>query len=220
MDKKLFSMRLKQQRIAAGYMTQKSFAAAYNKRYFPNFTYTYGNDKDAGILGTLKNYENPNKDIIPRLEYVDNMCEMLDCDIDYLLGKIDEPKHIYQAMKDQCGLSNEATEQLIYWKSHGRKYTDTLNAILVSINFDHALYHASELMKAKPTFIGLSEIYNKWRNETYSKPKPQEGYPDGSSLREMRERAEIKYDIAKLRLNEYLTYLISELEDISMTKER
>ena len=219
MDKKLFSERLKEQRIAAGYKTQKAFAQAYNNRYFPNFTYTYGNNMDAGILGTLKNYENPNKEIIPRLEYVDNMCKMLDCDIDYLLGKIDEPKHIYQAMKDLCGLSNAATEQLIYWKTHGGNYTDTLNMLLVSTNFDHVLFHAAELIKAKPIYMGLFEILQNRITETYSTQNLQEGPHDLSSLRESVARYQTKYEIEKLRLNEYLTFLVGELESKAISQK-
>lgn len=214
-DKETFSKQLVKRRKDCGYSSQQSFASAFNAR-FRNGNSLDGNNPTSGILGTIKHYEDPKHKSMPRLDIVVEMCQLLDCDIDYLLGKIEEPKHIYQAMRDQCGLSNAATEQLIYWNTHGGKYIETLNLLLVSANFDHALYHAAELMKAKPVFIGLSEIYGKWQSETYSQPKPPEGYPNGSGLREMYSRAETKYDIEKLRLSEYLTFLVSELESISM----
>lgn len=127
MDKKLFSERLQKLRIAAGYKTQKEFAAAYNKTFYPNFTYTYGStDTDKGILGTLKNYENPNKDTMPKLETVDNFCKMLNCDIDYLLGYIDFPRHIQQVVHDKVGLSAEAVFRLVGNASPENAFIDFL----------------------------------------------------------------------------------------------
>ena len=215
MDKILFASRLKEQ-IEIKYKTQTAFAIEYDRKFNPGTFCNEANSPHKGTLSTIKKYVSSTAPTIPSLDKIDNMCQLLDCDIDYLLGKINEPKHIYQAMRDQCGLSNDATEQLMYWNTHGGKYTETLNHILVSANFDHVLYHFAELMEAKPIFVGLSGIYEKWRNETYSQPEPPEGYPSGAGLREMLERSEAKYDIAKLRLNEYLTFLVSELERISM----
>lgn len=217
MDKILFASRLKEQ-IEIKYKTQTAFAIAYDSKFNPGTFCNEANSPHKGTLSTIKKYVSSTAPTIPSLDKIDNMCQLLDCDIDYLLGKIDQPKHIYQAMREQCGLSNGATEQLIYWNTHGGKYTETLNHILISANFDHVLYHSAELMKAKPIFIGLSEIYHKWQTETYSQPMPPEGYPSNAGLREMYDRAETKYDIEKLRLNEYLTYLVSELESISMKK--
>lgn len=216
-NNEIFADRLAKRRKKQGYKSKLAFARAFVYRY-RNGAELSGNNPESGFYATYKNYENPNYDGAPSLDIVVQICQLLDCDIDYLLGKINEPKHVYQAMRDQCGLSNDATEQLMYWNTHGGKYTETLNHILVSANFDHVLYHSAELMKAKPIFIGLSEIYHKWQTETYSQPMPPEGYPSGASLREMYDRAETKYDIEKLRLNEYLTYLVSELESISMKK--
>ena len=111
MDKILFSERLKAQRKACGYTSAQSFAAAYNAK-FRNGTELAGNNPNSGILGTLKNYENPNHTGMPRLDIVSEICELLDCDIDYLLGKIDQPRHIYQAMYQQCGLTQNSTSHL------------------------------------------------------------------------------------------------------------
>lgn len=221
MDKKLFSERLKQQRIAAGYKTQKAFASAYNEKYYPNFTYSYGTDKDAGILGTLKNYENPNKDIIPRLEYVDNMCQMLNCDIDYLLGYIDYPKHIHQAMNQECGLSQKATDQLIYWNKRHVNYSGMLNIFLESANFDHALYHAIRLMKVKPILDGLREARSEWVRKAFSGP-PDCGtaynYTGDNGLADAISEKEKEYASQRLYLDEYFTFLIQEIERISLEK--
>ena len=111
MDKILFSERLKAQRKARGYSSIQSLATAYNVR-FRNGAELAGNNPTAGIFGTLKNYENPSHKGMPRLDIVSELCEILDCDIDYLLGKIDHPKHIHQAMYHQCGLTQTATNNL------------------------------------------------------------------------------------------------------------
>ena len=216
--KEVFADRLQRRRIACGYKSQAAFAKAFNIR-FRNGAALNETDAPSGILGTIKNYENPKHTGMPRLDIVVEMCQLLNCEIDFLLGKIEEPKHIHQEMLDQGGLSNAAADQLVYWKTHGTRYTETLNHIISSANFDHALYHASEVMRAKPIYIGLMNIYNEWTAKTYSQPQPADGYPSGDGLRERLQQAETKYEIERLRLNEFLTYLVSELEDISMDKK-
>lgn len=218
-QKEVFADRLQRRRIACGYKSQAAFAKAFNI-CFRNGAALNETDAPSGILGTIKNYENPKHTGMPRLDIVVEMCQLLNCEIDFLLGKIEEPKHIHQEMLDQCGLSNAATDQLVYWKTHGTRYTEMLNHILTSANFDHALYHASEVIRAKPAYIDLVEIYNEWTAKTYSQPRPADGYPSGEGLRGTLERAETKYEIERLRLNEYLTYLASELEDISIKKKQ
>ena len=218
MDRKLFSERLKKRREECGYKSLSAFAQAYNERFVPNWCELMGNKPNGGILGTLKSYENPNGSD-PSLEKVANMCALLDCDIDYLLGSIAKPKHIYQAMHDQCGLSNAATEQLMYWNKQSGKYIETLNLVLVSANFDHALGYAVDLMRTKPIYEGLANIRAEWVQKTYSQPAPPEGYPDGSGLFDMYKQAETKYEIAKLRLTESLTFLTRELERIAVDKK-
>lgn len=218
MDKILFSQRLSCL-IKEKYRTLSAFARAYDAIYNPGALCNAANNPQKGTINTIKKYVSPKSKTIPSLDKIDNMCQLLDCDIDYLLGKIDAPKRIHQEMLDQCGLSNAATDQLVYWKTHGGKYTETLNYILVSANFDNALYHAGEVMRAKPIYIGLMNIYNEWTAKTYSQPRPADGYPSGDGLRERLQQAETKYEIERLRLNEFLTYLVSELEDISMDKK-
>lgn len=109
MDRRLFAKRLQQQRKACGYSSREDFAEAYNKRfgqYNPDNPY-------GGVLGTIKNYENPNHSGTPKLDIVDNMCSMLDCDIDFLLGYIDLPHHEQQVVHDKVGLSETAVLRLL-----------------------------------------------------------------------------------------------------------
>lgn len=216
MDKILFSQRLKERRVECGFTSVKALAMAYDSIFNADDPIIKRGDTDAGILGTLKKYENVNNSVMPSLEKVDNLCKLLDCDIDYLLGKIDHPKRIYETMYKECGLSDRATEQLAYWKRLGKM--NVVNMILESGNFDNALDHAKELMRTLPTYLQLSKILQEKKIEIYSKPKPEGGYPSLDNLRNNIKNYEIRYSIARLRLSDNLTFLIEEME--RLTKEK
>lgn len=215
MDKILFSERLRKL-IEQKFGSLAAFARVYDAKYNPGTLCNTAISPHKGTINTIKKYVSSKSATIPSLDKIDNMCQLLDCDIDYLLGKIEQPKHIYEAMHNQCGLTKEATEQLIYWKNLTHWYSTPLNTILTSANFDHALYHASELMKEKPRLENLRQVHSDWISKTYSQPKPANGYPSNDGLRNMLDTATTKCDIAKLHLNEYLLYLISELEKVSL----
>lgn len=214
MDKILFSERLKERRKAVGYTSTKAFAAAYNVRYKNKMANI---DDDSGVLGTLKHYENPNHPGIPRLDIVENICEMLDCDVDYLLGKIDLPKHSYEGMYQLFGLSERVVDQLEYWNKHG--CFDAMNIILGSPNFDNALREASNFMEIVPTARAMQEKLAEKKAEIYSQPKPEGGYPKLTTMKELTNANQIQCDIVRLNLNDHLTFLVSELERIALERK-
>lgn len=106
MDKVLFSNRLKAERKKK-FRSQEAFAEEYDRKYNWN-----ENTKEKTILATLKNYENPNKDIIPSLEIVDRMCGILGCDVDYLLGRIDYKTHDNKEIASKLSISEKSVEAL------------------------------------------------------------------------------------------------------------
>lgn len=214
MDKILFSERLKERRKAVGYTSTKAFAAAYNVRYKNKMANI---DDDSGVLGTLKHYENPNHPGIPRLDIVENICEMLDCDVDYLLGKIDLPKHSYEGMYQLFGLSERVVDQLEYWNKLG--CSDAMNIVLGSPNFDNALREASNFMEIVPTAKAMQEKLAAKKAEIYSQPEPEGGYPKLTTMRELANANQIQCDIARLNLNDHLTFLVSELERIALERK-
>lgn len=213
-DKILFSQRLKERRIACGFTSVKALATAYDSIFNADDPIIKRGDSDAGILGTLKKYENAK--CMPSLEKVDNLCKLLDCNIDYLLGKIDHPKHIYEAMNKECGLSDRATEQLVYWKRMDK--IDVVNMTLESGNFDNALDCIKDLTEVLPTYIQLSKMLQEKKIEAYSKPKPEDGYPNFDLLQNLVKDYETRYSIARLRLSDHLTFLTEEME--RLTKEK
>lgn len=134
MDNELFRRRLAERRKEKGYKSQKSFADAYNKRF--NTGVQIEDGSCAGILGTLKNYEAAGKKCNPRLEIVSNMCVLLDCSVDYLLGNIDECTHEATNVKNLAkatGLSEQAVELLTKWKSDNPNEIRMLTKLICTI---------------------------------------------------------------------------------------
>lgn len=207
MDKILFSKRLKKRRTECGFSSANSFAAVYNRRFLSGDTELAGNNPYAGILGTIKNYENQKHPGMPRLDIVANMCILLDCDIDYLLGYIESPKHVHETMYKTCGLSQKSTDRLLYWNKHN--FSGIVNIFLESDNLENAIEPAIRLMKVKPTLEGLQEILQSRRKK---------GEDDNSALLDAISAARKKCDLNRHRLGNEFTHLIDEIERISLEK--
>lgn len=218
MNKILFSRRLKEQ-IISKYKTLTAFAKAYDTKYNPKTFCSEANSPHKGTLGTIKKYVDPLATTIPSLEKIDNMCKLLDCDIDYLLGHIDYPKHIHQVMNQECGLSQAATNRLIYWKKPYVDYSAMLNRFLESTNFEKALYHAIHLMQVKPILDELREARKEWLRKSFSDP-PDCGtaynYSGDDGLSDAIREKEMEYASQRLYLNESFTFLIQEIEKAAL----
>lgn len=216
MDKILFAHRLKTRRIECGYSSRSVFAVAYDRRYKNGDADLAGNNPHKSTQYSLKNYENKDHSSIPSVEVVANICEMLDCDIDYLLGKIDTPKHIYQAMNEMCGLSEKATEKLIYWKGRHVDYTGMLNIILESGNFENVLFHAINLSEISPILEELRKRRRTQLEQVYATPPDCEdayNVPNGhNALCDMIGEKEKEYAAERLCLEDNLAFLLQEIE--------
>lgn len=220
MDKILFSQRLKEQ-IEAKFKTLTAFAIAYDRTFNPGTFLNDANSPHKGTLGTIKKYVSPSATTIPSLEKIDNMCQLLGCDIDYLLGHIDHPKHIHQAMNSECGLSPKATDRLIYWRRVN--YSGMLNIFLESNNFESALCHAIRLMKVTPILEGLRDARREWLRKAFSGP-PDCGtaynYTGDNGLADAISEKEKEYAAQRLYLDEYFTFLIQEIERIALERSK
>lgn len=132
MDKILFATRLAELRKARGFTSQGKLAKAYNEK-FPTRRRddAAGNEGNFnGILGTIKNYENPNKDINPNLNIVCNICELLNCDIDYLIGKIDVPRRETADVMEVTGMTQKSVENIFFMRNHDYSALTGLCALL------------------------------------------------------------------------------------------
>lgn len=142
MDKILFSNQLSTLRKERGFESQYALAKAYNEK-FPTKRRVEagGNDSDfSGIFGTIKNYENPNHKGSPKLSIVCNLCELLDCDIDYLLGRITVPRHETSDVMAVTGLTADAVYFLQALNDDStprcRNILKAINALLSELRFE------------------------------------------------------------------------------------
>lgn len=62
---------------------------------------------------TLSKWENDHRK--PDIDELKTMCELFDCDADYLLGNIDERSHDTRKMMNKTGLSESSIELLSRW---------------------------------------------------------------------------------------------------------
>lgn len=192
MDKILFSSRLAILRKERGFKTQYALAKAYNER-FPTKRRNdaAGNESDcSGIFGTIKNYENPNKDNSPKLSVVCNLCELLDCDIDYLLGNIDVPRHETADIMASTGLSEKAVETILLLRRDNQMDwgLDTLNVLLENPDFMVLLYYMIRFSTADEGYI-------------------EDGYEHIK-----------KRDIFEMRLSDYIKKIADNLAEINKNK--
>ena len=92
--KKALKKNLKEARKKAGYKTQEDFAKAFHCS-----------------LISVKNWEQGRT--IPEIGTLLHLAEFLDCDLDYLIGRIDKPTHDLQFITDELRLSEEAVKKLM-----------------------------------------------------------------------------------------------------------
>ena len=214
MDKKLFAERLKEQ-YERRFKTQTAFIVEYDKTYKPETFNSLANAPHKGTKGSIKKYVSPASTTIPGLDKVDNICNLLDSDIDYLLGYIDFPKHVHQAMNKECGLSQKATDNLMRWKKSPVAYSNALNALLENENFEQLLYFALRIMEVKPALDELRKTREKWLRKSCSGP-PDCGsaynYNGDNGTADAIKEKEMEYNSAKLQFNEYIILLMKDIE--------
>ena len=103
----IFTERLRECRLQK-FSSQQAFADAYMKELG---TIRPGRNKtDHNMFGTIQSWEQGKS--IPTADVLSNICGLLDCDADYLLGRINQRTHDITDAHRYTGLSTEALEQL------------------------------------------------------------------------------------------------------------
>lgn len=90
----VFKKNLKKARKRAGYKTQEAFAEALGYS-----------------IESVRNWEQGRT--IPEPGTLFRLADFLDCDLDYLIGRIDKPTHDLNFITDSLRLSEEAVEKLM-----------------------------------------------------------------------------------------------------------
>ena len=101
-DKTEIGKRIRKMRKAAGFKSQSSFGAALKT--------DEAGDGKAIDRKTIARWEYGER--LPDLDIMLQMCEMFNCDLDYLLGTLEVRTHDTKFIKDETGLTEEAIEEL------------------------------------------------------------------------------------------------------------
>ena len=101
----------------------KHLADEYDKKY--------PSDDGKSVYNTLRQWRGPKGN--PTLRILIRICDLLECDIDYLIGRMNEQTHTNKFIKDETGLSEPAIYVLLNWKkigdTPGNKYAWARNSI-------------------------------------------------------------------------------------------
>lgn len=115
----IFSSRLQECRRRK-YSSQQAFADAYMKEF--GMIRKGKKDIDNNMFGTIQSWEQGKS--TPTAEALANICDLLDCDADYLLGRINQRTHDINDAHRFTGLSAEALEQLHEYRLNLQEYPD------------------------------------------------------------------------------------------------
>ena len=119
MNTTIFTQRLQECRKRK-YSSQQAFADAYMKRF--GLIREIKKTKDHNMFGTIQSWEQGKS--TPSADVLANICDLLDCDADYLLGRIDQRTHDINDAHRYTGLSAEALEQLHQYHEDLQEYPD------------------------------------------------------------------------------------------------
>ena len=125
---------IRETRIGKGFKSQQAFADALSERY----------QKKTGLRSVQK-WERG--EYLPEMENMLNICDYLDLDIDYLIGRIEQPTHAVKFIQEQTGLSEQAIQ--ILQKNHDTRYQTILSKLIEDNRFSELLWDITMLKKAK-----------------------------------------------------------------------
>ena len=137
MNKIIFKERLIQIRKQK-FSSQRAFADRYKEK-FGCLRKPRTNEEDYDMFGTIQAWEQGKS--IPSAEAICNICDLLDCDADYLLGRMDERNHDIKEIREYTGLSEEAINvlhQLLHsvpFKYESVQYTRILSSLFITESF-------------------------------------------------------------------------------------
>lgn len=146
----IFSQRLRECRKRK-FSSQQAFADAYVEQF--GMIRKPRSKTDSNMFGTVQSWEQGKS--TPTAEALSNICKLLDCDADYLLGRIDQRTHDINDAHRYTGLSPEALEQLHIHKENLREFPDpAIIAGLAEKWSTHPYYQAYVLYLIDDLIVG------------------------------------------------------------------
>ena len=211
MNSKLFAERLIERREAFGYKTRQAFVNAYDARY--------KKESDHSAFSTIRSYEQGEAKN-PETEVLLNLSEMLNCSVDYLLGKTDYMNIGNKEICEITELSEDAVEvlrgkilpdrkwrlntQTIETLLNMREFHDLVDALGAVEDSQYSTEHAQELKGYTP-----DEIHNKYKGR-----RDKERY-----LYELR-FSEQEEKVTRFEASEALTRVMDKLSTSGIYKEK
>lgn len=150
MNRTIFTERLIECRKRK-YSSQQKFADAYVEKY--DMIRKSKNKTDRNMFGTVQSWEQGKS--TPSAEVLCNICDLLDCDADYLLGRIDHRTHDLTDAHRYTGLSDKALEQLHEYRENLQRYPDPEVIADMEGNWpQHPYYNAYALFLIDELLVG------------------------------------------------------------------
>lgn len=120
MNTTIFIQRLQECRKRK-FSSQQAFADAYMEKY--GMIRDIRKTRDHNMFGTVQSWEQGKS--TPSADVLANICDLLDCDADYLLGRIGQRTHDINDAHRYTGLSAEALEQLHQYHENLQQHPDS-----------------------------------------------------------------------------------------------
>jgi len=208
MDKILFADRLRNAREAKG-LTQKELAQLFNEKYGKGSI-----DGTGGMYGSIKKWENGT---MPTLDRISNLCELLDCDLDYLTGKIKELKREDADIAKVTGLTPANIHKLKHWQLLKPQKIEVLNSFIGSPYFDSIIFRLTNYKDYLEQYNTLSNKLTEQNKKIHSQ-KPDEfdnlrvyNYPGETEIDSNIAETEKQLDITEFKISKWFNICIEEL---------
>ena len=107
-------------------------------------------------------------EVIPEMKHLFKICELLHCDLDYLIGRIDYRTHEAAISNEYTGLSEKAIRTLHKWKNtEDNPLFFSLNKALPILNMliEHEPRFAADVLEQICYYISASEDYKQASKE-------------------------------------------------------
>lgn len=166
MNTNIFIERLKAERKKK-YGSQAEFADAYLREHGSIRKKKAEGTEDTeevNMFPTVQKWEQGRS--FPTIDVLYNICEMLECDADYLLGNIEEKTNSVHLIREYTGLSEEAIENLNVANDFPIGEVMEINRIVRPSREDDKPSHAIDLILKDKTIMDLLVNYMQLEDST------------------------------------------------------
>lgn len=210
-SKIIFGNRLKSQRKEVGYRSQAELAARLLNITTPlNKLNSTDNDALESKRKTISIWETGKA--MPSLEEFVILCDILECDPEYLLGSCPTPRKDTKSGMDITGLSKETIDKLIDMNSkllfhEGRKKLKSLDILFECENFINALGQIADFSNQLEQ---LEALYAS-KNAALAKLKSIEEYKPDVSFLHHRSDKQQEIDLLEFQISNNFTFTLQEV---------